>query len=211
MTSRGRLGALALLSGLAGLAACGARPGDGATAASAAPQLCVIRHGQAFRNLIRLTPATTADALDHLTPQGKDEARRAGERLPPGAAAVYASPARRTRQTAALLGRGGEALVASELRSLEGALSFGERQIAWQRGEDPRPADGERLADGLARVQSLLRRVRTEVPAEAHVVLVTHGDIGPLVIGELEGIPPLERPFRVTLETGQGVCLPRPR
>ncbi len=153
----------------------------------------------------------TVDQLDALTPEGEAQAERAGERLPAGALAVYASPARRTRQTAARVAPHAEALVASELRSLEGSMPYVELEAAWRRGEDPRPPDGESLGDGLARVRSLLRRVQTEVPADAHVVFVTHGDIAPLIIGESKGTPPLERPFREGFETGQVVCLPRPR
>lgn len=178
--------------------------------AAAGPQLCIVRHAQAFRNLNPPPAGMTPDQLDALTPEGEAQAGRAGERLPPGAAAVYSSPARRTRQTATRLGRG-EPLVAAELRPLEGSLSYSDRLVAWQRGDDPRPADGESLDDGLTRIRGLLARLRTEVPADAHVVLVSHGDIAPLVVGELRGTPPLARPEQEAFETAQVVCLPRPR
>ncbi len=208
---RNRAAVLVLAAGIV-VSACGGAAVVPAptTPATAGPQLCVARHAEAFRNLNPPPAGMTPDQLDALTPEGEAQAGRAGERLPPGAAAVYSSPARRTRQTATRLGRG-EPLVAAELRPLAGTLSYSERLVAWQRGDDPRPADGESQGDGLARVRSLLARLRTEVPPEAHVVLVSHGDIAPLIVGELRGTPPLARPEQEAFETAQVVCLPRPR
>jgi broad specificity phosphatase PhoE len=207
----GRNRAAALVLGACVVASgCGGAAVAPVAQAAAGPQLCVVRHAQAFRNLNPPPAGLTPDQLDALTPNGEGQAGRAGERLPPGAAAVYSSPARRTRQTATRLGRG-EPFVAAELRPLEGSLSYSDRLVAWQRGDDPRPADGESLDDGLTRIRGLLARLRTEVPADAHVVLVSHGDIAPLVVGELRGTPPLARPEQEAFETAQVVCLPRPR
>jgi len=211
MKRAGRNPAAALVLGVgAVVSACGGAAVAPAVETIAGPQLCVARHAQAFRNLNPQPAGMTPDQLDALTPEGEAQADRAGERLPSGAAAVYSSPARRTRQTATRLGRG-EPLVTAELRSLEGSMSYSERLVAWQRGEDPRPSDGESLEDALIRIRRLLARLRAEVPPDAHVVLISHGDIAPLIVGELRGTPPLVRPEQEAFETAQVVCLPRPR
>lgn len=188
-------------------AACARTP---SSPAPSAPQLCVARHGESFRNLDPVPEGLSAEQLDSLTPTGEGQARALRDRLPQPIGLVWASPAGRTQQTARAVALEPELLVVPELRSLDGELPWSERTAAWARGEDPRPPGGESLADGQARVQGLLRRVHTALPPGTHALLVTHSDTAALLLGELRGTPLLERPTRDTLGTGEVTCLPLP-
>jgi broad specificity phosphatase PhoE len=122
---------------------------------------------------------------------------------------VSSSPAGRARQTAALIAGGESAVeVVAELRTLDGDIAWSERTRAWHAGDDPRPAGGESLADGHARVVALLDGLRAKLRPGERAVWVTHGDIASLALGELRGTPLLERPTRDTLDTGAHACLP---
>lgn len=148
------------------------------------------------------------EQLDTLTPAGETKARALKAELPAGVTHVWTSPTKRTRQTAALLGLQ-EPVVAIALRPLDGDTPWGSRVAAWAQERDPRPeGGGESLADGAARVHALLAHVRETLRPGAHAVLVTHGDIASLPLGELRGTPVLRRPTQDTLGTGQAACLP---
>ena len=171
-----------------------------------ASQVCVARHAEAFKNLEPPPPDMTPAELDALTPRGARQAAALRERLPGPRVRVWASPAGRTRQTAEALS--GAVTVTEALRPNDGDLSWAERREALARGEDPRPPGGESLADGAARATALLERL--ELSGGEHAVLVTHGDVAPLILGHLAGTPLLERPRRHGLETGQMRCAPLP-
>ena len=172
--------------------------------------VCVVRHAQAVKNLDPRPEGLTPEQLDTLTPQGEAQARQLAEDLPPGALTLYTSPAQRTRQTAALLGRG-TPTVEPALRPLDGKVPWDTRVAAWTRGEDPRPPGGESLADGAARVDALLDRLRGTVKPGEGAVLVTHGDVASLLLGALRGTPLLQRPTTDTLGTGELQCEPLAR
>jgi broad specificity phosphatase PhoE len=169
--------------------------------------LCVVRHAQAHKNLDP-PPAMTAAQLDSLTAVGVAQVEHLRLALPAGVAIVLASPTGRTVQTAELLGLPMSVEVAPELSSLRGGLPLAARQQAWASGEDPRPAGGETLADGAARATAVIDRLRRELAPGSHAVAVTHGDIAPVLIGELAGTPLLERPALHPLATGAMTCLP---
>lgn len=174
-------------------------------------KVCVARHAEAYQNLVPRPAGLTAAKLDSLTARGEEQARGAAKLLPSGVSLVMSSPAQRARQTAVLLGRGpaGRAVkVVAALRSLDGALAWGKRLQAFAKGQDPRPLGGESLADGQARVRTLLAGLRKRLVPGRHALLVTHGDIAALLLGELEGVPLLERPRRNKLGTGALRCLP---
>jgi broad specificity phosphatase PhoE len=170
-------------------------------------QLCVVRHAQAYKNLEPRPPGLSAAELDSLTPAGEAEARALADALPPGVALVWSSPTQRSLATAALLGVG-EPVVADELGPLAGAMSLEQRLGVWAAGEDPRPVDGgESLADGAARVQTMLARLRAELRPGSHAVVVTHGDIAPVILGELDQTPLLDRPQIHALPGGRVRCV----
>lgn len=171
-------------------------------------QLCVVRHAEAFKNLTPPPDGLTAEQLDSLTPNGETQARAAGTRLPRGVRVLASSAANRAQQTARGLGLDVEVAIDPALRPLEGDLSWDARVAAWSRGDDPRPDGGESLADGAARVRALLTSLRARLRDGEHAVVVTHGDIAALVIGELRGTALLERPSRHELGTAEVACLP---
>ncbi|MCU0674991.1 MAG: histidine phosphatase family protein [Myxococcota bacterium] len=171
-------------------------------------QLCVVRHAEAFKNLTPPPEGLTPSQLDALTPNGESQARAAGTHLPRRVGVLASSPANRAQQTARGLGLDVEVAIDPALRALDGDLPWDARVAAWSRGDDPRPDGGESLADGAARVRALLTSLRARVRDGEHAVLVTHGDIAALVIGELRGTALLERPSRHELGTAQVACLP---
>ena len=173
--------------------------------------ICVVRHAEAFKNLDP-RPEMSAEQLDSLTPAGEAQALALVDVLPRIDASTWvaSSPTGRTQATAALLAPDAEIIVDVRLRSLDGTMSWDDRVAAWSAGQDPRPADGESLADGQARVLALLDDVRAETSGDGVAVIVTHGDIAALVLGELRGTALLRRPTTDTLSTGTAVCVPLP-
>lgn len=108
---------------------------------------------------------------------------------------VFASPARRTQETAAALQPGRTAVVDARLHEInygraeglgfaELGAAFPELPAAWQRGEDPRFPDGENTADVLARLDSFLATLPTE-PS----LVVTHNVVLRCLLGSRLGIP----------------------
>jgi broad specificity phosphatase PhoE len=171
-------------------------------------QLCVVRHAEAFKNLTPPPEGLTPEQLDSLTPNGEAQTRAASTHLPRGVRVLASSPANRAQQTARGLGLDVEVAIEPALRALEGDLAWDARVAAWSRGEDPRPDGGESLADGATRVRALLTSLRARVHDGEHAVVVTHGDVAALVIGELRGTALLERPSRHELGTAEVACLP---
>lgn len=169
--------------------------------------LCVVRHAQAFKNLDP-PPEVSPEKLDSLTSQGEATARALRDSLPRNVAMLWSSPTNRTRQTADLLGLDVPTVVNNDLRSLDGDMEWNDRVEAWSRGDDPRPPNGESLADGAERVRKLLARLGEELALGESAVVVTHKDISALFVGELQGTPLLERLERNAVETGEMVCLP---
>lgn len=170
-------------------------------------RLCVVRHAEAYKNLDPRPAALSDEALDALTPEGLARTAELRATLPAGKLRAWASPTRRTRQTAEGL-RPETLVVEPALRSLDGAARWAARKRAAAEGRDLSVPDGESLADGAKRAQALLSRVRAALAPGEHAVLVTHGDLAPLLLGALRGTPLLERPARDGLETGQMACAP---
>lgn len=201
------------------LASCATGEGANADASAAsgaadqmeASQLCVVRHAQAYRNLEAAPPGLTTEQLNTLTEKGRIQAKKLGAQVPRPVAAVYTSPTGRTRMTAEVMDLGVPIGLTGKLSKLDGDMAWETRLENWKRGDDPRPDDGESLADGRERILEILDRARTEAADGKHVVFVTHGDIASLVIGELKGTPLLERPINHMIDTGEAVCLPMPR
>jgi len=151
----------------------------------AASQLCVVRHAQAFSNLEPRPKGLSDTDLDALTPHGEAQAQTLAERLPEGPVAVWSSPRTRTRRTAAALGQ--PVTVDANLRPLD---------------------EDETAENARARARALLAGLRRETPAGTHAVVVTHSDLGPIVLGETVGTPPSERAQRHALATAEVACVP---
>lgn len=171
-------------------------------------QLCIVRHAEAFKNLASPPAGLTPAQLDSLTPNGRAQARALSSRLPRNVVVLASSPANRARQTASELGVEVALEIEPALRPLDGATPWDERVATWARGEDPRPEDGESLEDGAMRARAWLTALRARVGAGEHAVIVTHGDLASLLLGELRDTPLLERPTRDELATGAMACLP---
>lgn len=193
---------------LLGLVACTDPPPPAPPVPAPTAQVCVARHAESFRNLNPRPEGLSEAELDALTPQGEAQARALAARLPAGVARVWSSPLNRAQQTAGLLGAPVPVEVQADLRPLDGAIPWAEREAAWAAGQDPRPPDGESLGDGQGRAVALLGRLRDQLGPGQHAVLVTHSDLGALLLGELRGTPLLERPAKDTLATGDLACLP---
>lgn len=175
-----------LILGLAGvhLAAC----------KSAAPphepeprRVCVLRHGESFRNLETPPTGLSARELDGLTERGREQARRARERLALGQRSlVVSSPVTRALETAAIVAGDRPVEAATALHYLE----------------------GERTpAAALPELLTLIEGAFARAPAPSPLVLVTHSDISALLLGEAEQTPLDERAARHTLEPGAVLCV----
>lgn len=160
----------------------------------------VVRHAQAWKNVpASLRPkGMTDDQLDSLTPKGLEQAERIGKALVGhDVVAVYCSPARRAQQTAQAIARAlgladppsvDDAFASLSAGSDKSALDWRWRTRNFDAGKDPRPAEGESLADGLARAERAITRIATEHPGHA-VVVVTHGEIAAALLGRAAGTP----------------------
>jgi broad specificity phosphatase PhoE len=163
----------------------------GATSSPDAPssQLCVVRHAQSYGNLKGAPPGLTTEQLNTLTEKGRVQAKKLGAEVPRPVTALYASPTGRTRTTAELLGVDAPIGLTGTLSKIE---------------------DGESLDDARERVVEIIQRSQSDASTGGHVVLVTHGDIASLLIGELNATPLSERRRAHKVELGEAVCLPMP-
>jgi len=152
--------------------------------ASQAVQVYLVRHARAYRN--EPHPADmTAEQLDSLTPHGIAQAKEAGESLvKKHIVAVYASPTHRTMQTGQIIAEKAHAPPAVE------SAAFGPMTAT------ELPSAG--LKRALEGIDQLARR-----HAGQAIVIVTHGDIAPLLIGEARGTPIEQRMKEDTIEPGK--------
>ncbi|TVQ92573.1 MAG: hypothetical protein EA397_07120 [Deltaproteobacteria bacterium] len=171
-------------------------------------QFCVLRHAEAYQNLDTPLEELPLGMADSLTDEGQAQARRAGQALPRPVGMVVASPTGRTLQTAELLGVEAPIHVDARAVKLSGEVSWRERVEAARSGQDLEPDGGESFALAQRRATALLKRVREQTPEGHHAVVVTHGDQGPILAGELASTPLLKRPTEHAIETGELVCQP---
>jgi broad specificity phosphatase PhoE len=171
-------------------------------------QVCVIRHAESYKNLGLSEDQVPRGEYDSLTPAGQERARAMREELPSPVGFALVSPTGRTLQTVDLLALAVSPRPEATLRELVGEASWQDRLAAAARGEDLRPLHGESFADGAGRARHVLTKARERTPPGQHAVLVTHGDMGPLILGEIAGTPLLERPVAHALQTGEVRCAP---
>jgi len=171
---------------------------DGAAAAPAL-RVYVVRHAQAWKNVPSLLrPRGMSDEqLDALTPKGVAQAESLGKALAGhDVGAVYSSPAHRAQQTAEAIARGlglappalDEAFAPLAAGTDKSALDWRWRTRNFDAGKDPRPAEGESLADGLARAARAIDAIAAQHPGSS-VVVVTHGEIAAALLGRAAGTP----------------------
>ena len=146
----------------------------------APPELWLLRHGATEWALSgRHTGSTDLPLL----PEGEAEARALAPLLSRQQfAAVYTSPLQRARQTCALAGLGGQAVIEPDLREwdygrYEGITTAEIRQTVpgWTVFTHPCP-DGERLEQVQQRCEGLISRLVERHPGEK-VALFAHGHI----------------------------------
>ena len=78
-------------------AACAAQP---AVPDKPSPSLlCIVRHAQAYKNLVPPPEGLAPQELDSLTSKGRAQARALRSQLPKGVARILSSPAGRARET----------------------------------------------------------------------------------------------------------------
>lgn len=172
---------------------------------SGALRVYLVRHGQALSNL-EPQPRLPPEQLDHLTDLGRSQAQAAARALAGrGVSAVFSSPASRARETAEAMARvlGIEApAVEARLRPIEigrapdgRALGWKERTTEWERGLDPRPTDGETMADVGDRVGDFVRALARSRRGQS-LLLVAHGEVIGAYLGRVRGTPaPKRYPF----------------
>ncbi|HYC77091.1 MAG TPA: phosphoglycerate mutase family protein, partial [Planctomycetota bacterium] len=149
------------------------------TAPAAPFRLYLMRHAEAFKNLPH-DPATDPAKLEDLTEKGRKQAVDAAPKLKDVSAPFYCSPAGRARATAALVAetRGAAPPVSDpgfgplvDGKDVDGKpFPIAKRMSAWKRGEDPKPADGESLADVKARAAAAANALAKAHPGGAAVV-----------------------------------------
>jgi ribonuclease H / adenosylcobalamin/alpha-ribazole phosphatase len=162
----------------------------------------LVRHGQALSNLDP-PPKVAPHGLDHLTPLGEAQVRKAGEVLAGrGVKLVLSSPAGRARESAEKIAAAIGAApvrVESRLRPLDlgndssgKPLSWDDREAEWTAGRDPSPPGGESMAQMGRRVMEVVKGLRRDAPGTS-VVLVAHSEVVGAFVGEVQGTPAATR------------------
>ena len=190
-----------------------AAPARGWSGGGEATTLIVVRHGVTAHTSAKRFSGGLGGDNPPLSDEGRDQVRAAGEWLSPMAArvdAVVASPVRRTRESADLIGALLEVAVSDEPGFAE--MEFGhwdgltfaevgerheEEMSAWRGSLDVAPQGGESFRVVQERVLAGLERVLAE-HAGRTVVVVSHvTPIKTLVAHALDA--PLEAVFRMEL------------
>ena len=183
------------------------------------PTLALVRHGQSLWNLEnRFTGWVDVP----LTDQGRDEARRAGERLRDMSFDVaYTSTLQRAQTTLAIMLETmgvtlptirDDALNERHYGDLQGldkartAERFGEEQVhIWRRSFATAPPNGESLKMTAERTLPFFERaIMGEIAQGKDVLVVAHGNSNRSIVMELDQLAPDEVPG---LELATGVPL----
>lgn len=180
------------------------------------PKLILVRHGQSLWNLEnRFTGWVDVP----LTDQGRDEARRAGEKL--GGVSIdvaYTSALRRAQDTLAIILQTipldvpvirDQALNERDYGDLSGlnkadtALKYGDEQVhIWRRSYDIAPPNGESLKDTKARTIPFFERaIMGDIRQGKDVLVVAHGNSNRSIVMDLEQMSP-EEILALNLDTG---------
>lgn len=183
--------------------------------------LVLVRHGQSQWNLEnRFTGWVDID----LTPQGEQEARKAGERLNDLSFDVaFTSVLKRARHTLTIILEEthqtnipiykDKALNERNYGDLQGknkaemAEKMGEEQVhIWRRRYDVAPPNGESLKDTKARVLPYYKNhIRPVLKDGKNVLISAHGNSLRALIMELEGVSPKAIPH-LNISTGSPIA-----
>jgi len=182
-------------------------------------KLVLIRHGQSLWNLEnRFTGWVDVP----LTDVGREEARRAGEKLKGMEFSVaYTSALTRAQETLRLVTEGmGVTLPTIRDQALnerhygdlcglnkdEMRKQYGEEQVhIWRRSYDVRPPGGESLEDTRARALPFFQRcIMGDIRQGKNVLVVAHGNSNRSIVMELDNLTPDEV---LALELATGVPL----
>jgi broad specificity phosphatase PhoE len=165
--------------------------------------VAVVRHAEAWKNVADPTPVLGA-VSDSLTPDGRQQAEQLARWIDRTGSIelVLSSPAVRAVQTAEAIARecGVPLVVVDALRPLDAGeppMSWTERVLAWEAGEDRRGSGGESLRDGVSRAMSAIRG-----SGARSLVVVSHGDITAGLVGEMLGTRITDRVALHELPTG---------
>ncbi len=183
-------------------------------------QLVLVRHGQSQWNLDnKFTGWVDVD----LTPQGEEEARKAGEKLK-GILfqKAFTSDLKRAQKTLALILEvinqknipieKDKALNERHYGDLQGldkaetAKKYGDKQVhIWRRSYDIAPPNGESLKDTAERTLPYFNsKIVPEVEAGKNVLVAAHGNSLRSIVMELEHLTK-EQVLELNLGTGQPV------
>ena len=181
------------------------------------PYLVIIRHGQSEWNLQnRFTGSADVD----LTPQGVEEARRAGELLKPYPFdKAYTSMLTRSIHTLkVILDQTGQhdlptisdvALNERGYGDLQGldkaamALKYSDEQVlVWRRSYEVAPPNGESLKNTYDRIVAyFIKNIEPELKTGKNILIVAHGNSLRALMMHLENITP-EAIAEINLATG---------
>ena len=180
------------------------------------PTLAIVRHGQSLWNLEnRFTGWVDVP----LTPDGEEEARRAGERLEGVHFDVaYTSALIRAQETLRILMETAgldvpvirdQALNERHYGDLQGlnkadtAAKYGDEQVhIWRRSFATRPPNGEALKDTAARTLPFYERaILGDIRQGKDVLVVAHGNSNRAIVMQLDDLAEDEVP-RLELATG---------
>ncbi len=162
--------------------------------------IVIWRHGRTQWNATQRFQGQTDIPLDAV---GREQARRAAvalARLEPHA--IIASDLSRAHDTALALASvvGLDVTVDPGLREtfagewegltrVELEQAYGDELAHWSAGADVRPGGGETRVEVAARMVAVIDRAVVSLPAEATLVVATHGGAARAAIGALVGLP----------------------
>lgn len=162
--------------------------------------IVIWRHGRTQWNATQRFQGQTDIPLDAV---GREQARRAAvalARLEPHA--IIASDLSRAHDTALALASvvGLDVTVEPGLREtfagewegltrVELEQAYGDELAHWSAGADVRPGGGETRVEVAARMVAVIDRAVVSLPAEATLVVATHGGAARAAIGALVGLP----------------------
>lgn len=155
-------------------------------------KIIVVRHAEAYKNLAEIPENAEADSL---TKKGEEQAKSLGELLRNHRIDLWiSSTKKRAMQTRDIAFsqniHGGKKEMSAAFLSMEkGGKSWEWRTENWQKGDDPRPDNGESLSDATQRCLQKL----AEYSTAKTIIIFSHGDICATLIGQAQHTPMHQR------------------
>ena len=148
-------------------------------------KIIVVRHAEAYKNLPQIPEGAKADSL---TTTGEEQAKSLGKLLQNEHIDLWISSTKnRAVQTRDIVysqnAHGGKKETSAAFLSMKkGGKNWQWRTENWQKGSDPRPEDGESLADATQRCLQKL----AEYSTVKTIIIFSHGDICATLIGHAQ-------------------------